>query len=301
MSALPDLKVLPFGGAGAVDDPAQRQALADIKIDFSKILNDTTITQRFVDRYQQWIASTKNNTILGIDKFSFACYANATTEVFDKFYLRNNSRRFRCFRGEYMYHILSWRNCFPNWCYIDQDEIQSNDAVVISLPFADTGGKNQQMNDILDRCESLNVPVLIDCAYLGICSDLIIDLTRSCITDVTFSLSKSFPIAHARIGMRLTRIDDDDPLFVLNKTNYTNRIGAAIGLEMIENFGPDYIPDTYRELQHKWCQQLGAEVSPTVIFGLGDSQWKQYDRGAGNHRLCFHRYLGLRQLSNDIS
>jgi len=296
VSTLPNLKILPFGGAGAVQDPDQLAKIKNINVDLLDVINDDAITEKFLEKYRVWVQSTQSNHVQGLDQFAYSCYTNATTEAFDKFYLKNHTRRFRCFRGEYMYHILSWRNCFPNWCYMDQDDLKSGDAVVISFPFADTGGKHNDMDQVLALCEAMDIPVLLDCAYMGICSGLDIDLTWSCITDVTFSMSKSFPLSHARIGMRVTRRDDDDPLFVLNKTNYTNRIGAYIGYELLQEFGPDYIPTRYREQQHQWCKELGAEPSATVIFGLGNQRWKDYDRGAGNYRLCFYKYLALKLL-----
>lgn len=299
MSTLPNLKILPFGGAGAVQDTEQLKVLADFSFD-SKILSDETITKRFLAKYQEWTASSTTNTIIGLDGFPYACYTNATTEAFDKFYLKNSQRRFRCFRGEYMYHILSWRNCFPDWRYLEDESLTPNDAVVVSFPFSDTGDRHAGLDDILEQATELGVPVLLDMAYFGICSGLDFDLTWPCITDVTFSMSKSFPVSHARIGMRLTRVDDDDPLFVANKTNYCNRAGAAIGLHMLERFGPDYISKKYKDLQYQWCQKLGAEPSPAVIFGLGDARWNAYNRGAGNHRLCFNKYLGSGRLPDEL-
>lgn len=298
-NTLPNLKVLPFGGAGAVQDPDQLNALADFSFD-PKMLSDETITGRFLDRYRGWITSSANNKIVGLDGFPHACYTNATTEAFDKFYLKNAKRRFRCFRAEYMYHILSWRNCFPDWKYIDEEPLQPGDAIVLSYPFADTGNKHVRMDEIMAEATRLGIPVLLDMAYFGICYDLEFDLTWPCITDVTFSLSKSFPIPHARVGMRLTRIDDDDPLFVVNKTNYCNRMGAAIGHHMIDRFSPDHIPNTYRDLQNQWCQELGATPSHCVIFGSGDDRWNVYDRGAGNNRLSFNKFLGSGRLPDEL-
>lgn len=300
-SSLPNLKILPFGGAGAVQDADQIKSLSAIKLDIPQVLDDVGLASRFLDRYYTWLSQSTNKKIHGLEQFSHRCYTNATTEAFDKFYLKNRTRRFRCFRGEYMYHILSWRNCFTNWIYLDEAPLHPMDAVVISYPFADTGGKHSRMDEILDICSKIGVPVLLDCAYFGIAYDLEIDLTWPCITDVTFSLSKNMPLSHCRIGMRLTRIDDDDPLFVINKTNYTNRIGAAIGYHMLDHFGPDYIPDKYRTLQHQWCEKIGATPSNTVIFGMGDQRWSQYDRGAGNHRLSFHKYLGFGVFPDDVA
>lgn len=298
MSTLPNLKELAFGGAGAIQDPAQLDFLNSAHLPLS-VMQDESLDQKFLDTYRSWIESNLSNTIKGLELFPYACYSQATTESFDKFYLKNSQRRFRCFRAEYMYHILTWRNCFPNWKRLEDGPLESNDAVVISYPFSDTGNKHPMMDSVLQQASELGVPVLVDMAYFGLCSGLEFDLSWPCITDVTFSMSKSFPVANARIGMRLTKVDDDDPLFVVNKTRYINRLGVALGLIMLEKFSSDYIPLKYRALQHQWCNELGADPSPTVIFGLGHQKWNQYDRGAGNHRLCFNRYMGTGQLPKD--
>lgn len=292
MSTLPNLKSLPFGGAGPIRDKLQLETIANLKLDYNQILQDDSISYEFLERYYNWIRSTKLNTIKGIELFTFKCYSNGTTEAFDKFYLKHNRRRLRMFKGEYMYHILTARNCFPNFAYLDDDRIEKYDAVVISLPFADTGNVHHNLNFVLDMCSQLNVPVLIDCAFFGICQNIDFEFTWPCIEQITFSLSKSFPISHARIGMRLTRTDDDDPLFVMNKSNYTNRIGAAIGIELLKQYDADYIVSKYKEHQLNYCEELKATPSSTVIFGLGGEEYHQYDRGAGNHRLSFYRYLG---------
>jgi hypothetical protein len=291
--SLPNLKVLPYGGAGAVRDTAMLSYIRLLEPNLVPILDDADASNQFIAEYHSWISKNTLNEFKGLDQFTYGVYTNATTEAFDKFYMANNQRRFRCFRGEYMYHQLTWRNCWPNWKYIENDlDLDANDAVVISLPFADTGNPHSLHNDLLARCSELGIPVLLDCAYANLCSGIAFDLTYPCITDITFSLSKFAPLgAHARIGMRLTRTDNDDPLFVLNKTNYTNRFGAWLGLKIIRRFGPEYIVKNYRDKQIEFCNQLGAEPSASVIFGLGNEDYAQYNRGAGNNRLCFFKYL----------
>ena len=289
--SLPNLRVLPFGGAGAIDDPIMRGTVNSLNKTALEFLEDESVTQNFLTRYQQWITESRTNAWTGLEDFNQAVYTNATTEAFDKFYMKNSQRRFRCFRGEYMYHQLTWRNCWPNWSYLDDAPLEANDAVVVSSPFADTGGIHPRYHEILSRATELGVPVLVDHAYFGICYDLAFDVSYPCITDLTFSLSKTFPVAHSRIGMRLTKEDNDDPLFVLNKTNYTNRIGAGIGLALIEQYGPDYIANVYRSIQQSFCNQLQAEPSHCVIFGLGDQRWQQYNRGTTTNRLSLFRYL----------
>ena len=281
-----DKRSMDFGSAFAIQDPDTIKLLRE-PFDLSCIHSDSVIDE-FLYTYNKWINNSQGNTIIGLDQFKFKCYSNGTTESFDKFYLRNFSRRFRCFKGEYMYHKLAWRVGY-NWAYLEDDALDKNDAVIISLPFADTGDKHEQYHEIMRECNRLNIPVLVDCAYFGACRNVDIDVAYECITDVTFSLSKSFPLAYARIGMRYTRVDDDDTLFVYHKINYNNKIGAALGLKFINTFSPDYIPNKYREKQLNFCQALGVSPSNTILFGIGRDEWQEYNRGGATNRLSFHK------------
>lgn len=286
-----DKRHLPFGHSAAVEDPKCIELLDNFKPNLNKVLSSTSIVDNFCDQYYNWIISSPNHKLIGLEDFKFKVYSLGTSEAFDKFYIRNKNKRFRCFRTEYMYHQLAWRNSWPNWQFIEDDALRFGDAVVISLPFADTGDKHHLHEEVLQQCEKLGIPVLIDCCYFSISTGLTIDLCYSCITDVTFSLSKAFPVAHARIGMRLTRIDDDDTMFVYQKSFYNNRFGAALGLEFIQNFPCDYIPRTYRNKQEKFCQLLEVIPSKTALFGIAQSNWHEYNRGGLTNRLSLHKFL----------
>ena len=282
---------MPYGSSGAILDPQAIAHLSNYKPNLVEVLDNSNIVNEFCNKYRTWITSTKLNSYIGIDDFKFATYSNATSESFDKFYIKNNKRRFRCLRGEYVYHQVAWRNSWPDWKFIDDEDLKNNDAVVISYPFSDTGCKHQRHDEILKRCTELGIPVLIDCVFSGVSYDLIFDLSYPCITDVVFSLSKIFPIAHARIGMRLTREDDDDTMFVYQKISYNNRMGAALGIYFIDKFGVDYVVDKYRAKQYEFCSQLNVCPSNTVFFGLGESDWQEYNRGSATNRLSFHKFL----------
>ena len=300
--ALKNLKVLNYGGASSVIDPDMvaksyniiQQLAAD-----EQVLSDLKIQNKFLEKYQQWIRSSKLNNFSGLDAFPVAAFANGTTEGFDKFYLKNSTRRFRCFRGEYMYHQAAWRNYFPNWKFINDEPLARGDAVIISVPFSDLGDVHPDTAKVLDQCEALDIPVLIDCAFFGICQNVEFNFDRLCITDITFSLSKTFPVSSLRIGMRLTRVDDDDSILVHHKTNYNNRFSCAVGLNFIEQYSPDYNVLTWQATQQKFCKQLGVAPSKSVIFGLGGEEFVKYNRGSKTNRLCFSKYLYSGTLPHD--
>lgn len=284
MTAPNDKRHMPFGESTAIRDSEVLNA-----IDIPALDLNIDCTKEFCTTYKKWILSSTLNNINGLDQFPFICYSNGTTEAFDKFYIKNQTRRFRCFRGEYVYHRLAWRNSYPDWAWLDDECLDPNDAVVISLPFSDTGNSHSLHEALLDKCDELGIPVLVDCAYFGICEGLDFNFNHTSITDITFSLSKVFPVAYARIGIRFTRIDDDDPLFVVNKIGYTNRLGPQIGLQLINNFSPDYIYTKYRDRQIAICKDLNVTPSRTVLFGIGGEQWVEYNRGTATNRLSFNK------------
>ena len=86
MKTLPDLKNEPFGGAWSIYD---NQLLNFIKNRFVNPFYDPNI-DHFLKKYRTW--AFKNHKVKGIDEFTNLCYANGTTEVFDKFYQNTRSK-----------------------------------------------------------------------------------------------------------------------------------------------------------------------------------------------------------------
>lgn len=289
MTAPNDKRTLPYGGSFAIQD---REI-----INFMRTLNlidglwIDTITEDFCEEYIKWIKSTKNNVVSGLDNFNHYVFSNGTSQSFDMFYIKNKDKRFRCFKGEYIYHQLAWRNNWPDWKFIEDEPLRPGDAVIISLPFSNTGNEHEQTKWLLENCTVLKIPVLIDCAYFGTCTDINFDFNYECITDISFSLSKTFPVAHARIGLRLTRNDDDDLMFVYEKINYNNRLAANLGLNLIKKYDPDYIYHKYIVKQKNLCFILGLVPSKTILFGLDyDNRYPEYSRGTSVNRLGLYKH-----------
>lgn len=301
MSTIPNLTHLPFSGAETVFDPI-------LQVEINKLITNSiaegclyndNIHNIFVNEYRNWLINS--NRVLGLDNFPISAYSNGTTESFDKFYLKYHTCRFRFFKGEYMYHSACGRNYCNNWKFLDDDILQSNDVVVISYPFSDTGDEHPSMIQILDRCYVLGVPVLIDCAFFGLTGDMNIDLTHPAITEVAFSLSKFLPVSHLRIGVRFSKVDDDDTLLISHKHGYVNRVGAGLGLKIFENFSYDYNFLKYREMQIDFCNQLDLKPSKSVIFGVDEKNlYSEYNRGFISNRLCFSKYFHVGKIPNQI-
>ena len=288
------LKALPYGSIYPIDDFHKEQEVKAIikKCVDADCLSDVDIHTKFTNRFREWILESKLHSVKGLDLFPAAVFCNGTTEAFDKFYLKYRNSRLRYFKGEYMYHVNIGKTYFSEVKVLDDEDVKENDVVVVSLPFANNGGKHSQLDNILNQCNKLNVPVLLDCSYFNISGGLEFDFTHPCIEEIVFSLSKFMPdMGSMRIGVRFTRIDNDDPLFVYNKNKYLNRLSAAVGLEIINRYESDYNFKTYRETQLRFCKELGVDPTPTVVFGTSNTKFSEYNRGGSENRLCFSKYL----------
>ena len=300
-TTLPDNKNRVFGGAYGVHDielVAYRNYLINefTKLDSADPAVAEQIKNNFFEVYRRWLFGGFN--FIGTELYQYACFTQGTTESFAQFYIRyRENHRLRIARGEYFYHQMMkslWYN--DKFAWINEDRVRSGDVVLISVPFADTGDIPVGLDQLLDDCDRLDVPVMLDLAYLnltvGNVFDYKIDLTRPCIKYVVSSLSKAFPVENLRIGIRLQKEPYEDQLYVINEQNYNyiNLLSAYVGTGMMTKFSSDYIFNRYRSSQIDLCNQMNLVPSPCVNFGIDHNNfYTQYNRGNTTNRLCFSR------------
>ena len=258
---------------------------------FFKSTLDLKIKDKFLNEYFNWIQTSKLNKITGSSKFNKLSYFHGTSQSFDFFTAEYPTRRFRCFKGDFFYHILSWRNNYK-FLFLDNAKIQKNDAVIISVPFSDNGYIHPKTIDVLKQCDALGVPVMLDFAYYNLVRDLNFSLNHSSIKAVTFSLSKGFfPLDRFRIGIRCKKEFSDDPVDFFNSLDMVNKPGVAIGYKIIKKFSPDYNQNKFRKKQLETCSLFGLEPSNCVTFGLGDKRYSKFNRGSLWNRVCLSNFL----------
>jgi hypothetical protein len=291
-TTLPNHKSKPYGGAWCVEDLEQRNHLFNIIDEHSHALSDFPADQ-FLDKYVKWFPSTHD--ISGLDTFDGITASQGTTETFDKWYQVTNHKRLRLLRGEYFYHQMAAREVYRSFKWIEDGPIEKDDVVIISCPFADTGNIPDMFVSIIDRCENMDVPVLVDMAYINLARGLSIDLSPRCIKVVTTSLSKVFPVPHYRIGMRLTKGIDDDLMIAYQQNGYVNQFSCGVGYHMMQQFPADHTFRKYRDRQQHMCVKLSVEPSSCVLFGIDRSgKYGEYSRGSDTNRLCFRKQFTKR-------
>lgn len=266
-----------YSGSRAIADP---ELIAFIKKlpHISDMLYDHNVISTFEQSYSLWLLDHSSNKIFGLDNFE-ADISQGATQSFDSFYLRYPNKNYKFLQGEYFYHVLTGINLNRSWSFITNwRELKNGDAFILSVPFCDTGNQVLELDEIFDHCSLNNIPVLLDCAYFTIAKDITINLNHSCIDTVAFSLSKTFPVAHARIGMRYTRPTSKDGQKLHSKINYDNRASAAVGLELIRNFSSNFIVNKYQSAYDKFVSLLGLTPGNSIMFADGNEQWTEYGR-----------------------
>ena len=293
---LPDNKEKTFGGAYSVHDIETCKTRDSAVLEYISLqtkLNHNEIKNKYLSTYKNWMFSS-HPKIIGWQDYNELCFTQGTTEAFAQFYLRyRESKRLRLAKGEYFYNQMMKGLWFKNkFAWLDEDQISSNDVVLISVPFSDTGAVPNYLEKILTECDEKNVPVMLDLAYINLAIDQQIDLTHKCIEYIVSSLSKVFPVELYRIGIRMQRKKFEDQLYVVNEKNYNylNLLSAYVGTKLMEKYPADYIFKKYRDKQIFICNKLNLKPSPCVYFGIDQNKkFQEYNRGTTSNRLCFSR------------
>jgi len=278
---LPPLRHKPYGGAWSIHDPESKQFVENIRSEVGNRIE-------FLHDYKEWMSH--DCTFKGLDGFKNLDFSAGTTETFGMFYYQHLNRRPRLLKGDFFYHWQMARNYFKNAVEIGAEPLAKGDVVVMSCPFSNTGGVPQDFDSILEQCDALDIPVMLDMAYINISNIKDLNLDHKCIHTITTSLSKVFPVESHRIGIRLTRELYDDALTAYNQVDYVNLYSVNIGHKLIQRFDNNWLYNKYKDKQIETCKELKVQPSACVIFGL-DSQnlYNEYKRDTEINRLCFSR------------
>lgn len=288
-----------FKGGYAIKDAEISQQLADYaknKIDWDAAFpadGKHSIQQEYKETFKSWIQSTKLNTVEGLDLFRYSSITNGTSEAFQMFMLRHNHRKFKFFVGDFMMHKVASNVMRADWGWINTPgDITYGDAVIISLPFSDTGEEHTYLREALDQAKKCHVPVLVDMAYFGMCHDIHINLSHKAIEEVTFSLGKTFPLIGARAGIRFQKEEIDDPVVFANQNGIVNNIACMLGDYAMKSWSPDFIPKKYRQCYSEVCHHYNFNETRCLVFATtSDPQYSALNRGNVRTRLCVSKLL----------
>jgi hypothetical protein len=261
-------------GAGPIVDRTVLDTI--IQLDFGSWFVDANprslppaILDEYLDTFASWIAASRLNSITGLDAFPYHHLTSGITQAFDDFVVRHRARTIKYLPGEYPYI----RRIVPEAQPLGM--LEAGDAIAISIPFSATGHVHEETETVLEQASQLDVPVLIDCAFFGICQNVRIDVAYPCVESVCFSNSKAFASGNFRAGIAFSR-HDTGILPVLNSWRYVHLLAAKVNMALMEKYSPDYIFEKYRGSQLAVCDALDLKPSDTVIFGIGKNEYDEF-------------------------
>ena len=260
-----------FSSGNSIKDPDVIDFVQGLNL--SPYLLDPWTVNHFQEQFPAWIKSGTRYQLDNFDLFQYVGFSQGTQESFLNWYMMHKDKRLRVFRGDYWWHMEIWTKANFNWSYIDDDPvITENDACLCSYPFALTGDKHREFDWLVDECERVGADLLVDFIYLPNSNQAVnIDLSADCIKEITFSMSKTFPVQTAKIAVRMLKSKPSDPMQMSNDENICNRLSAGLALNLIEQFPVDYMVTKYSDKQKYWCDKLGLQQTKVVHFGLGEN------------------------------
>lgn len=244
------------------------------------------VQNEFLDTFPQWISSSRHNKIDGINSFPFKFVSLGATQSLDWFHYEcaRNKWRLRLLRGEYPYnrdvHEFDW-----DWFIEDTHSLAKGDAVIMSVPFSGAGHIHPMYYDVLKTCDSLDIPVMIDCAWFGTCYNLEWTVDFNCIKLVTFSTTKGLGTGQWRSGICFSKWKYG-PLNVQTQWHHGIHMNTYIGNLLMQNFSPDTVPDLYKDAQHEVCNYFGLTPTPTIHIASGKKpDWNFFARDESYNRI----------------
>lgn len=267
----------------------------DVRIHYSTHSFVIPSLEEYSSIWRRWLQTSADKALIGLEKFVYADYTQGTSQTFDHFVLRySRSRKIVNFIGDFQYHsCISKKLNFRT--ITNYQELDSNHALIISIPFSDYGTMHPDLDNILLICNKLNIPVCADLAYWGISKNIHLDLDRYyCITELTSSLSKPYyTLENHRIGIRFSRQYLDDGISMLNEVKMQNFFSMSLGIHYMKKFSSDWNWQQYSTKYLQTCQELELKTTDTIIFGIStNNKYAHHNRGIpANHRVCISSLL----------
>lgn len=259
------------------------------KIEFETILKFEHSLYR--DCFYNWLTENTYNHVVGLEKFPYACYSNGSSASFGEFISRYPTRRIRSSRSDFILTKILCQTYQRNYCAIEDDQLHSDDCLIVSLPFSGNGTILNNLEEILTVCDQKNIPVMIDASYYGIGFNVVYNLDHSCITDFVCSLSKNYYCNDLRVGIRFTKYPVDDGISAaLLMANTFNKFGGYIGYQLLNTFSHTWFIDRYKSDYFNACQKFGLMPTQTITMAIGDENYKEFTRG-DYVRVCVSRAI----------
>jgi hypothetical protein len=222
------------------------------------------VYSNFKTEVNNYINSTKLNSIKGLDSFNHIDIINGCTQYIDNLYMCGPVQ---VLEGDYRYHSR-----LGLATVLTLGKLRHNTPLIIAMPFPRIGAIHDNMSELLTECSNKNIPVHIDGAWLTCCRDIEFDFNHNSIQSVGISLSKGLGLGWNRVGLRYTRKHNPDSVTIMNDFNMNLRAPAMIGLHFVRNLPADYLWNKYSDSYYKICRDFNLTPTKSIYLALRDNE-----------------------------
>jgi hypothetical protein len=244
----------------ALFETLEKQVLTG-KMDFCV---DDSIYEEFIDMTEQHVLGSKLNSVKGLDNFAHKDIIIGCTQFIDNIYMQGPVQTLH---DDYRYHQRLGKSM-----QVRADGLISNVALIIAMPFPQTGAPHGSMGTILQQCLKKNISVHIDGAWITCSRNIDFDLDHPAIKSVGISLSKGLGLGWNRIGVRWRKDDHDDSISIMNRFHMCNKTLVKVGRHYLQNIQPDYLWNTYGDRYRKVCRDFGLEETDSIHIAMRDAR-----------------------------
>jgi hypothetical protein len=228
------------------------------------IYNDN-LTVNFKTEFRRFLENHSLSKFTGMDAFPHTDICVGCTQFIDDIYQRIGTNNVMIFEYEYKYH---WR-LNNNIQYSTLDNLDSTKELIISMPFPAFGDVHPMMNNILDRCAELNIPVHVDGAWITCSRDITFNFDHPAINTFAVSLSKG-GMGNDRIAVRFARTKPFGAITIMNDFNMNCKSLLQTGLKFMQDLGPEYFWKKYEFKYYKVCEDFN--LIPTKAIHVAKTQ-----------------------------
>jgi hypothetical protein len=228
-------------------------------------VHTTDLDQKFKNAFRQWLNNHQYSNFKGLDAFPRQDIINGCTQFIDDLYQRCGT--LQTFENDYKYH---WR-LNNKLKYATIDTLDPDKELLISMPFPFYGDIHPAMQEILDKCVDLKIPVHIDSAWISCIRDIDFNFDHPAIQTVGISLSKG-GMGGNRIGVRFARKTPKGAVTIMNDFNMNSQALVSMGIKFMEELGPEYFWNTYGKAYKKVLEDF--DLQPTKAIHLASKDGK---------------------------
>lgn len=214
----------------------------------------------------EWFRSTKLNTLHGWERMPYVDITMGCAHYIESFIIgQHGLDNFQILTDEYAYYSFLGKWGTP------AGQLEKNKPLIITLPHYKWGGLRPEWDDVLAECESKNIEIHIDMAWLTMSRDIEIDLDHPAIRSIGVGLSK-MDCQWNRVGLRYTKQRQMDSITIFNKF-YIHAVNENIysgGAYIANNIDRDYWWNNYQLKNNEIANEYNLQQTK-LIHGLKDN------------------------------